>query len=92
MIGVRLNDQQLATKLLIEVHTRMRFNWSFVLSCRSFQRSRIFIGLYTNYSRSTDGEAETQKEFRTKLKAIEEAKPGKPMDDVCVQFGISKSQ
>ena len=63
----------------------MRFNSSFVLSCRSF--SRIFIGLWYT-SRSTDSEAE---EFRTKLKAIEEAKAGKPIDDVCVQFGISKS-
>ena len=58
-----------------------------MLSCRSF--NRIFIGLYT--SRSTDSEAETQKEFRTKLEAIEEAKAGKPIDDGCVQFGISKS-
>ena len=61
---------------------------SFVLHCRSF--SRIFIGLWYT-SRSTDSEAETQKEFRTKLEAIEEAKAGKPIDDVCVQFGISKS-
>ena len=64
----------------------MRFNSSFVLHCRSF--NRIFIGLWYT-SRSTDSEAETQKEFRTKLEAIEEAKAGKPIDDVCVQFGIS---
>ena len=44
--------------------------------------------------RSTDGEAETQKEFRTLREAryFKEGKAGKPIDVVCVQFGISMSQ
>ena len=48
-------------------------------------RSRL-LGMFSGIIyRSTDGEAETQKEFEN-LEVINEVKAGKLIDEVCVQF------